>query len=317
MILAGIDIGTNTFRLLVAEIGPGSFRELISDRRITRLGQNLDRYGVLSPEAMERSLNALVAFQKSIEQQGARYTSAIGTSALRRAANSSVFIDRVRKETGLVVRVASGEEEARLTLLGVQQSLAAANGKGNNALAAAFVMDIGGGSTEIIVSHPGKKHVIASLPLGAVYLTDQFIKHDPPSPEDLARLRHSVREELNAGVGKFQPAENSICIGTAGTITTLAAIDQELVHYAPEKINRSVLTRDFIDAVVLKLEALRLEERKQIRGLDTGREDIILSGSIIAQEIMHRFGFESMVVSDWGLREGIIIDLFDRLNNRN
>lgn len=316
MILAGIDIGTNTLRLLIADTGPGSFRELISDRRITRLGQDLDRCGVLSPEAMERSFKALVAFQKSIQQHGARHTSAIGTSALRRAGNSSVFVDRVRKETGLVVRVVSGEEEARLTLLGVEQSLAAPNGMHSNTLAAALVMDIGGGSTEIIVTHPDRRPVSASLPLGAVYLTDQFIKHDPPSSEDLARLRHSVREELDTGAGTFQPAGNSICIGTAGTITTLAAIDQGLAHYDPEKINRSVLTREFIDAVVLKLGASTLEDRKKIRGLETGREDIILPGAIITQEIMHRFDFDSMVVSDWGLREGIVFDLFDRLHKR-
>lgn len=317
MILAGIDIGTNTLRLLIADVGPGSFRELISERKITRLGQDLDRCGVLSPGAMERSLNALAVFQKNIEQQGVRYTSAFGTSALRRAANSSVFIDRVRKETGLMVRVASGEEEARLTLLGVAQSLAANGGLPGKALGAAFVVDIGGGSTEIIITHPDRKPVIASLPLGAVYLADRFIKNDPPSPDDLARLRHSVREELDASAGTLQPAVNCICIGTAGTIATLAAIAQGLDKYDPEKINRSILTREFINAAVLKLEASTLEDRKKIRGLETGREDIILSGSIIAQEIMHCYGFDSLVVSEWGLREGIVIDLFERLNNRN
>ncbi len=271
MILAGIDIGTNTLRLLIADTGPGSFRELISDRKITRLGQDLDRYGVLSSEAMERSFKALVAFQNIIRQQGARYTAAIGTSALRRAGNSSVFVDRVRNQTGLVVRVVSGEEEARLTLLGVEQSLGAPNGMRSTALEAAFVVDIGGGSTEIIVTHPDRMPVIASLPLGAVFLTDRFIKHDPPSPEDLARLRHSVCEELDAGAGRFQPAVNSICIGTAGTITTLAAIDQGLAHYDPAKINQSVLTREFINAVVQKLGASTLEERKKIRRTGSGQ----------------------------------------------
>jgi exopolyphosphatase/guanosine-5'-triphosphate,3'-diphosphate pyrophosphatase len=317
MILAGIDIGTNTLRLLIADTGPGSFRELISDRKVTRLGQDLERYGILSSEAMERSFQAVVAFQKIIRQQGAHYTAAIGTSALRRAGNSSAFVDRVRNQTGLVVRVVSGEEEARLTLLGVEQSLGATNGMYRTALEAAFVMDIGGGSTEIIVTHPDRMPVIASLPLGAVFLTDRFIKHDPPSAEELDRLRHAVREELDAAAGRFQPAGNSICIGTAGTITTLAAIDQGLAHYDPAKINRSVLTREFFDTVVQKLGASVLEERKKIRGLEAGREDIILAGSIIAQEIMHRFDFHSLVVSDWGLREGIIIDLFERLHKRN
>ncbi len=317
MILAGIDIGTNTLRLLIVDTGPGYFRELISDRRITRLGQDTDRCGVLTHEAMERSFNALVSFQKSIQHQGARHISVIGTSALRRAKNASVFIDRVRKQTGLVVRVVSGEEEARLTLLGVQQCLATPNDMSSNILSAALVMDIGGGSTEIILTHTDRKPVIASLSLGAVYLYDAFIKHDPPSPEDLARLRNSIHKELDTSAGTFQSAMNSICIGTAGTITTLAAISQGLARYDAEKINRSVLTREFINAIVTKLEASTLKERKKIQGLENGREDIILSGAIIAQEIMRRFGFYSMVVSDWGLREGIVIDLFERLNKQN
>jgi exopolyphosphatase/guanosine-5'-triphosphate,3'-diphosphate pyrophosphatase len=313
MILAGIDIGTNTLRLLVADTGSGSFRELFSDRKITRLGQDLDRHGVLSPEAMERSFKALVAFQKIIQQQGANHTAAIGTSALRKAENSSVFLNRVQTETGLNIRVITGEEEARLTLLGVGQSLGAANGIRRNALETAFVVDIGGGSTEIIMTRPDGMPILASLPLGAVFLTDQFIKHDPPSSEDLDHVRHTVREGLDAGAGKFHPAGNTICIGTAGTITTLTAIDQGLVHYDPARINGSILTREFVDAVVQKLGESTLEDRKNIRGLEAGREDIILAGSIITQEIMHRFGFASLVVSEWGLREGIVIDLFERL----
>jgi len=317
MILAGIDIGTNSLRLLIADTGPGYFQELISDRRITRLGQDIDRCSVLTPEAMERSFNALVAFQKSIQQQGARHISAIGTSALRKARNASVFIERVRAQTGLVVNVISGEEEARLTLLGVEQSLSTPNGRSSNTLADAFVMDIGGGSTEIIRTQSDKKPVIASLSLGAVYLHDEFIKHDPPSPVDLARLRNAVCEVLDACTETIQPAMNSICIGTAGTITSLAAICQGLEQYDTEKINRSVLSLEFINTIVVKLEASTLEERRKIRGLEKGREDIILPGAIIAQEIMHRFGFFSILVSEGGLREGIVIDLFERLNKDN
>jgi len=316
MILAGIDIGTNSLRLLIADTGPGCFREVISDRKVTRLGQDLDRCGVLAPAAMELALEALVAFQKSIRRQGAYHISAIGTSALRRAKNASIFIDRVQKQTGIVVRVISGDEEARLTLLGVEQSLAIQNGMSSDNLKRAFVLDIGGGSTEIILTSPDKNPVIASLSLGALYLHDQFIKHDPPTPEDLARLREFVHEELNASEGILLPARNSICIGTAGTITTLAAMSLGLAQYDAEKINRVVLTCEFISNTVTNLEASTLEERKKIRGLETGREDIILSGAIIAQEIMQHFGFYNMAVSDKGLLEGIVIDLSERLNKR-
>ena len=316
MILAGIDIGTNTLRLLIADTGPGYLRELTSHRRITRLGEELDRCGALTPEAMDRSLAALVAFQKIIQQQGVRHISAVGTSALRKAKNASAFLDQVRKLTGLVVNVICGEEEARLTLLGVEQSLATPDGS-SNTLADALIIDIGGGSTEIILTNPDKKPVIASLSLGAVYLHDKFIKHDPPLPGELASLRNSVREELEERTRTFQLSRESRCVGTAGTITTLAAICQGLASYNAEKINRSVLTLEFMNAMVMKLGVSTLEERRKIKGLEKGREDIILSGAVLAQEIMHRFKLSSMIVCEGGLREGIVLDLSERLHNQN
>lgn len=313
MILAGIDIGTNTLRLLIADVGPGSFREINSDRRITRLGQNLDQNGMLSPEAEERSLEALADFQEQLRQEGACHVSSIGTSALRNAANAASFIERVEQETGLAIRVVSGEEEARLTLLGVAQLLPeggpAAHGK--SLLASALVIDIGGGSTEIIITHPRHKPAISSLPLGAVYLTDRFIKHDPPLPEELTSLRRRVADELDAYTGTILFTPPSMCIGTAGTITTLAAIDQGLAVYDPGKINGAVLTGDFIDGIVPRLGALSLCSRRAIPGLEPGREDIILAGAIVAQEIMRRFQCTSMLVSDGGLREGIVLDLYE------
>ncbi len=312
MILAGIDIGTNTLRLLIADVGPGSFREINFDRRITRLGQNLDQSGMLSPEAEERSLEALADFQAQLRLEGARRVSSIGTSALRNAANAASFIDRVEQETGLAIRVVTGEEEARLTLLGVAQLLPEGGAThGKSLLESALVIDIGGGSTEIIITHPRHKPVIASLPLGAVYLTDQFIKHDPPLPEELTSLRRRVADELDAYTGTILFTLPGTCIGTAGTITTLAAIDQGLAVYDPGKIHGAVLTGDFIDGIVLRLGALSLSARRTIPGLEPGREDIILAGAIVAQEIMHRFQYTSMLVSDRGLREGIVLDLYE------
>lgn len=312
MILAGIDIGTNTLRLLIAEVGPGSFREIISDRRITRLGQKLDQSGMVSSDAVERSLKALVEFQAQIQRQGACHVSAIGTSALRNAANSAAFVDRAKKETGLVIRVITGEEEARLTLLGVAQSLSEGGPTHSKSLlTSALVIDVGGGSTEIIITHPHHKPAIASLPLGAVYLTDQFIKHDPPLTEELAKLRRRVVDELDNQTGTIQPDPTTLFIGTAGTITTLAAIDQGLAVYDPRRIHGAMLTIDFVDGIVLKLGALSLDARKSMLGLEPGRGDIILAGAIVVQEIMHRFQYTSMLVSDRGLREGIVLDLYE------
>jgi len=180
MILAGIDIGTNTLRLLVAETGPDSFHEIYADRKVTRLGQDLDRRGMLTREAEERSLNVLFDFAEHIQRHAALHTAVIGTSALRNASNAAPFIEEVKKKTGLDIRVITGNEEARLTLVGVSLTLKGCGGLQSDALESGLVIDIGGGSTEIIVTHPAEEPKMASLPLGAVYLTERYIKTDPP-----------------------------------------------------------------------------------------------------------------------------------------
>ncbi len=311
MILAGIDIGTNTLRLLIAETGPDSYREISSDRRITRLGQHLDRTGALSPKARERSISVLADFSEHIRQHAVHRVAAFGTSALRNASNSGEFIAEIKKRTGLDIRVIPGEEEARLTMLGVARALRGE--RGNDPLSSVLVIDIGGGSTEIITQHPNGQITEASLPLGAVYLTERFIAHDPPTGSELGRLRKAAGLELDKHREVLKPYPNRVLAGTAGTITTLAAMDLRLAKYDPDAINRHRLTRDAIDAMVRKLGLSTLRERRTIPGLEHGREDIILAGAIIAQEIMARAGAPMMLVSDWGLREGIVFDLYEQL----
>jgi exopolyphosphatase/guanosine-5'-triphosphate,3'-diphosphate pyrophosphatase len=314
MILAGIDIGTNTLRLLVAETGPDIVRELCSERRITRLGQDLDRTGVLSLDARQRSISALLEFRDSISRHDVLQTSAIGTSALRKASNAREFVDDVKKRTGIDIRVITGEEEARLTLLGVSRMLRGVrSATGDDRFRSSLVIDIGGGSTEIIMARPGAEPEMVSLALGAVYLTERFIAHDPPAREELESLRRAIRADLSLHDKVLGQYPAGVIVGTAGTVTTLAAMVQELSDYAPEKINGFILTRDEINGIVTVLCRSMLRERKKIPGLETGREDIILAGAMIAQEIMERYGHTMMVVSDWGLREGIVVDLYDKL----
>ncbi len=314
MILAGIDIGTNTLRLLIAEVGQDGLREIYSDRRITRLGQDLERSGVIAPEAEERSLSILAEFGEKINRHFSSHTSAVGTSALRKASNSDSLIQKAKKEAKIDIRVISGEEEARLTLLGVAGALRAKTGKVQT-LDLALVVDIGGGSTEVVVTKRGGTREEISLHLGAVYLTERFIRHDPPADTELAALRRAVRHEV-VSVDRIAgpPTVEMACMGTAGTITTLAAMDQGLVEYDPERINGYVLTRDSLDGIVQTLSNTAIADRKKIAGLEPGREDIILAGAIVTQEIMGRYGFTKMLVSDWGLREGIVLDLYERLS---
>jgi exopolyphosphatase/guanosine-5'-triphosphate,3'-diphosphate pyrophosphatase len=318
MILAGIDIGTNTLRLLVAETGPNSFHEIYADRKITRLGQDLDLYGMLTGEAQDRALKALADFAEKIQLYSALQTAAIGTSAVRNASNSAAFIHAVKEKTGIDVTVISGDEEARLTLLGVAHSL---TGDGRQVkidpLTSSLIIDIGGGSTEIITTRLGETPVSVSLPLGAVYLTERYVKHDPPIYEEVVLLKLMVRDTLDRYSAMIQPDLTGMLVGTAGTITTLAAIDQGLEGYDSAKINRSALTRDSIDKIVDTLSMSSLAERRKIRGLEPGREDIILAGAVILQEIMHRFGYNSMLVSDWGLREGIVLDMYEKITKQD
>jgi exopolyphosphatase/guanosine-5'-triphosphate,3'-diphosphate pyrophosphatase len=313
MILAGIDIGTNTLRLLVAETNRNTFQELFSARTITRLGQNLDRSGKLSPDAMERSCAALQDFSHAIKNHSALYTAVVGTSALRNASNSTEFIEKVKRSTDLSIRTIPGDEEARLTLLGVTQVLRQGAQVNDNPLQTALIIDIGGGSTECILTQPGRAPMIESLPLGAVYLTERFIKHDPPLPQEIESLRCAVNDIFDKQLVGMQPERTLLFVGTAGTITTLAAIDQRLREYEPDRINGHTMSRTSIDAIVEKLMSTSLQERRAIPGLENGREDIILAGSVITQELMKRFGFISMIVSDWGLREGIVLDLYEKV----
>jgi exopolyphosphatase/guanosine-5'-triphosphate,3'-diphosphate pyrophosphatase len=312
MILAGIDIGTNTLRLLVAEIGPDLFRELHSNRKITRLGQGLDRAGVLSHEAQQRTLNALIVFADEIRARRAVHVAAIGTSALRDAGNSAEYLATVQRKTGLAIHVITGEEEARLTMLGVARGVSAATRTGGSP-SSAFVIDIGGGSTELIGATPEGAVRSASLPLGAVYLTERFIKHDPPALDEVQRLRNAIKASLERLGTGMTPAPDAVFIGTAGAITTLAAMDQGLAMYEPDKINGYTMTKTTIDTIVEKLGASSLAQRRKIPGLEQGREDIILAGAVVTQEIMEQFGFQTMIVSDWGLREGIVLDLYEKV----
>ncbi|HTY22625.1 MAG TPA: hypothetical protein VMC85_05815, partial [Desulfomonilaceae bacterium] len=270
--------------------------------------------GRFSPEAEERSLHALLDFSKSIRRHAAAHVAAVGTSAFRRAANAAEYVIAIRKRTGLAIRIISGEEEARLTLLGVANALKGYGKREVDPLKSACVVDIGGGSTEIIMTRHEDEPRIISLPLGAVYLTERFIKHDPPMREEIELLRKTIKGVLKDGIGLVRPDPAGIFVGTAGTITTLAAVDQGLMEYNPDKINRYIMAEKTIDDIIADLAAKKLEERRTIPGLEKGREDIILAGSVIAREIMNCFGFSTVIVSDWGLREGIVMDMHAKLH---
>lgn len=322
MILAGIDIGTNTLRLLVADIDDDGHRWLHSGRVITRLGQDLYQSGVLSDEAQERSLRALQEFSKVISAYPGSRTSVIGTSALRNARNTAAFITAAKEQVGFDISVISGDEEARLTLQGVRRVLSRGARPERDPLRSALVVDVGGGSTELIITHQGRPDSVVSLPLGAVYLTERFVRSDPPLREELAALHQEIMLHLDAWeidlrrMRTTRPDQTLVVAGTAGTITTLASMTLGLTEYDPDKINGFPLSRSSLDSMIERLAGASLAERKLIAGLEPGREDIILAGAMVAGEVLARSGKEEMFVSDWGLREGIVFDLYERMRSR-
>jgi exopolyphosphatase/guanosine-5'-triphosphate,3'-diphosphate pyrophosphatase len=311
---AAIDLGTNTVRLLVGEPdGAGGYRPILATQEITRLGQGLFPDRLLQPEPIRRTLAVLEWFRRLATSQGAIRTAVIGTSALREARNRQVFLRRARMETGLVVRVISGEEEACLTLRGVRAALPAAGQPRGGRL---LLMDIGGGSTEFLLADGGKVLATVSTGLGVVKLTEAYVRHDPPLPSEVKAIRDVVavrlarlRHEGFPGLGPAAAGPAMAFAGTAGTLTSLAAIDLSLMSYDAGRVNGHRLSRDRVEALLREVASLPLARRRTIPGLEPGRADVIVAGAVTCLTAMETLGFPAVVVSDGGLREGVLLDL--------
>jgi exopolyphosphatase/guanosine-5'-triphosphate,3'-diphosphate pyrophosphatase len=307
--IASIDIGTNTFRLLVSETGDGaSMKKLYICREITRLGEGLaPGKMVINPNAMDRSLKALSGFSVKLKEYGVGKLRAVATSAVRESLNGQDFIRKVEAETGIPVDVISGDEEARLTVRGVLNSVSFGTPD-------CLIYDIGGGSTEYIYIEGGEIRDIASTGLGVVRLTEKYLGGETDTESDIASLNLDVRRTITEGLSSFPSTdrENLTLIGTAGTPTTLAAIELGLKKYDPSLVNNFVLTRGMIETMLKTLLSLPKSERTRVPGLERGREDLIISGISIVLNTMERFSATSMVVSDAGLLEGVAYNMMGR-----
>ncbi len=310
--LAAIDIGTNTFRLLIADVhhdsrkNSYSIREIYSERIITRLGEGMHDKGCLPEEAINRSITALEKFSEIISRSDVYRTSAVATSALREAANSADFIKKAKQATGLDIKIISGEEEAKITASGMLIDIAAPP--------AALMADIGGGSTELIFARHGEPLSVCSLNLGVVYLSGKYMRNDPPAGNDLSRMANEISRKITSAVDSFLKLSgaDTVFIGTAGTITTLAAITQNLVKFEHDRIHNFKLTADKVRSIYSAISVLPSGERAQYIGLEPERYDIIVPGALILLELMETFGFNEITVSTYGLREGILIDLYNK-----
>jgi exopolyphosphatase/guanosine-5'-triphosphate,3'-diphosphate pyrophosphatase len=301
--VAGIDIGTNSVRLLIAEIDGSSPRDakvvpLDRRMRITRLGQGVDKTRALAPEAIERTIAVLREYRAALDELGVTTVRATATSAARDASNRDVFFAAAHDALGVTPELISGEEEAALSFLGATADL--------DAPAPYLVVDIGGGSTEFVLGTDAPTGLV-SLDMGCVRITEQYLESDPPAPEELSNAVAAVRD-LVAEVPRVIPGatEAATLVGLAGTVTTVAAVELGIPEYDPEKIHHFVLTRDAAEDVFRTLATETAEQRAFNPGLEPGRVDVIVGGTAVLVGIFRTLGFEQILVSESDILDGLV-----------
>lgn len=299
MRVAAIDIGSNAVRLIIADIEHGVLTEIVhSDRIITRLGSGLKNTGRISEESVLKTLIALQKFITAASEHKSEKITAVATSAVRECTNKDDLLTPA-KEIGIDISVINGETEAALELAGVQSGIETGGQR-------TLIFDIGGGSTEFIYTEPNVPVKVMSIPLGVVKMADSYNFREPCIEEHMDRIRiplftilNDVKNEMD-----FQP---ELLIGSAGTPTTLAAIDLGMTVYDWKKINGYPLKKSRIEQIFSKLCSLSSEERLSIPGMEKGREDLLIPGTLITLELMSMTGMDTLTVSDFGLREGLAV----------
>jgi exopolyphosphatase / guanosine-5'-triphosphate,3'-diphosphate pyrophosphatase len=297
MRVAVVDIGTNSTRLLVAEVEQGDLRELERHTTVTRLGEGLEATGRLSDAAIGRVSEALAAYREAIDRLGTERTVAVATSAMRDAENGPDFRDEIQRRFDLDARTISGDEEARLTFLGATA--------GRDVGAETLVIDIGGGSTEYVVGRPGAGpdfHV--STRMGSVRHTERHLHGDPPTQAELAALAEDARAIVEADVPAELRERVGAGIAVAGTATSLAAIDQELDPYDPERVHGYRLSQPSCERLLARLAGLTVAERRAVAGLHPDRAPTIVAGAGILLESMRAFGLDRVEVSERDILHG-------------
>jgi exopolyphosphatase / guanosine-5'-triphosphate,3'-diphosphate pyrophosphatase len=299
---AAVDIGSNSCRLKIARVQQHRLRVVLEDREVTRLGASVFESGLVSPEAMASTLGALKRFYRATKLEGADQVRVVGTAALREARNAQAFVAWVKSETGWEVEIISGLEEARLIHRGVINEMGM-HGR-------CLLVDVGGGSCEITLSERKRLRETVSLPLGAVRLTHEFLEDDPPSVEQIARLKQLIARELRKAERRLGPTRVSRVIATSGTAAALAQASQaarkaKLSGRSPARNNELVETR-FVRRLAEKLARMNTSERSAVPGVGPRRTEIIVAGVQVFAELLERLSLPGFVYSDLGLRDGIM-----------
>ncbi len=298
MRIATIDIGTNTVLLLIAEVDErGQISTLAYEQRIPRLGKGVDAAKNLQSDSMQRVLAVLQEYHSVIARHNVERTIVAGTSAVRDATNKHEFANLIHSQTGFTLEVLSGEEEAYWTYRGAIS--------GVPAIAKATVVDIGGGSTEITIGNSKTILDSVSLNVGSVRLTERCFKHDPPRDTELEAARTFVQDELvTADSFGF---EGSTLVGVAGTATSLAILAQEVKEFSIDAVTNYTLELEKVEQLYKKMRAMPANDIRQLSSIMEGRADVITAGTLILREIMVHFAFKEMIVSERGVRYGLVL----------
>ncbi len=294
--VAAVDLGTNSTRLLVADVDDGRIVDVDRDTRVTRLGEGVDERRRLLPVPVTRVRNVLTDYRRRLESLGVERTLAIATSAIRDAENGEAFLGEVEWSYGFATQLLSGHDEALMMFRGVTAERALDAGT--------VIVDVGGGSTELVAGGPDGVRWHDSLDIGSVRLTERFLRSDPPPGGELEACATAVRALLAERVPDEIRSGTRSAIGVAGTITSLAALALGLKEYDRDRVHGFQLTADALDEQLQRLASVPLEERRQIRPLDPERAPVIVAGAVIARETLSFFDVSVLEISERDILDG-------------
>jgi exopolyphosphatase/guanosine-5'-triphosphate,3'-diphosphate pyrophosphatase len=308
MRIASIDIGTNTILLLIAEVNKNGIVKVLHDEQvIARLGKGVDENRIINQETFLRAKDYLLHYRNVCDSFSVNRIVAVGTSALRDAENKFEFITYILETTGIAIEILSGDDEAQWTYLGGISDFIGRSEQYS-------VIDIGGGSTEIIAGNSTEIQSKVSLDLGSVRITERILKNSPPENSALIESHEFILSTIPAE--QIKTIRSTFAIGVAGTLTTLAALHQQLPKYIPEKINGYILSLDDIRSMFVLLKDKSIEQISAFPQISAGRADIILAGIMILMGFMEKSNLRQITVSDRGLRYGIVVKEIERLFHR-
>jgi exopolyphosphatase/guanosine-5'-triphosphate,3'-diphosphate pyrophosphatase len=303
--LAALDVGTNSTRLLVADVEGGAVvAEHAREMVITRLGKGVDRSGRFDPAALAQTLEVLAGYAETCRRLGVERRRLVATSATRDAADRQAFLDGVRDLLGVEAEVLTGQAEAAAAYRGATAGL-----QGDRPT---LVVDIGGGSTELILGDGAAAKAMVSLDIGCVRLFERHLHRDPPAPDEVAALRTDVAGHLPRVAEALDPAAAERVVGVAGTVTTVTAIALGLDAYDPRRIHHQALDPAEIGAVAGKLAAMTVAERAAMPVMAKGREDVIVAGALLLDELVQRFQLRRVIASETDILDGVLLGLAER-----